>query len=136
MTELTPALIDEICLYLGDVGFEEVACQMAGVPVEEFNSWLDKAKTKEANEMHLQLAKAVRIGSINFEASHIKNVHYAGMNGDVEASKFILKSKAPERWEKKTDIKDTLSDINITITAKKPTHQIERTAEENDIIDI
>jgi len=48
---------------------------------------------------------------------------------------FMLEALAPQRWKKKGEVVDDgVKDINITIKAIKPTHQIEE--EELDYIDV
>lgn len=138
MTELSIEWIREFEAYLADVGFPELAAEMAGVFEEEFNQWLEKAEEPDCPAIYLELKRATRVGKVRFEAEHIKNVHYAAMNGDTKASMDLLKVLDPNRFNINNNAVQTNApqDINITITAKKPVHQIERTAEEKEIIDV
>ena len=136
--ELTSEWIKDFEDYLTDVGIPELAAEMAGAFEEEFTQWLEKAEEDDCPAIYLELKRATRLGKVRFEAEHIKNVHYAAMNGDTKASMDLLKVIDPKRFNINNNAVQTNApqDINITITAKKPVHQIERTAEENEIIDV
>lgn len=135
MVELTEQLIKELCGYLEDVGFDDIACPMAGVSPEQLAKWEKEADEPGASSLHLKLKRDLRKSRIKAEYNHAKNVNYAGMGGDVKASMFILEALAPQRWKRKGEVSDNgVKDINIKIQAVKPTFEIEE--EELDYIDV
>lgn len=137
MSELSLDWIRDFEEYLAEVGIPEIACEMAGVFEETFKEWLERAEEDDCPAIYLELKRAARVGMNRFKAEHIKNVNYAGINGDVKASMELLKVLDPRFNINNNSVQTNVpTDINITITAKKPVHQIERTAEENKIIDV
>lgn len=138
MVELSLEWIRDFEDYLTDVGIPELAAEMAGAFEEEFTQWLEKAEEDDCPAIYLELKRATRLGKVRFEAEHIKNVHYAAMNGDTKASMDLLKVIDPKRFNINNNAVQTNApqDINITITARKPKFEVERTPEEERIINM
>lgn len=140
MMELNIEFINDYQDYLADVGIPEIAAEMAGMFKEDFDKCLEVAEEDDCPAIYLELKKATRLGKARFEAEQIKAVNYAGLNGDVKASLELLKIVDPERFNVNNNSNQNSNalpaNLNITISTKKPEFQIERTDEEQDVIDV
>jgi hypothetical protein len=57
---LTPDIAQTICAYIRQGGFPHIAAEAAGIPVEVFQSWLAKGRSKRAKNPYRSFAAEVR----------------------------------------------------------------------------
>lgn len=79
----------------------ETACMVVGVPRSTFNDWMVRGK-REGNEHKVYQAFRQRIEAAmaKFEARHAANIAKAGVEGNWQASAWLLERTAPERYAK------------------------------------
>lgn len=115
--ELDDKIIKEIKGYILDGCYPEDAAVLAGVKVEQFNEWLEKAKDKKEDPLYDLLAFEVMRAERESMRQQQRNVLLAGDEGDWKASMEYLKNRFPDRWDRSRERNDAAdNDIHIVIT--------------------
>lgn len=115
-TKLTPELQEEICQYLADGHFREVAAQAAGIAYRTLAHWCRLGKSGEAP--YAEFLHAVQKAEQRAELAMLKLVMRAA-EGDAKHAEWFLERKYPERWGRDrgeiTELKRRVAELEKTL---------------------
>ena len=96
-TKLTPELAEKIANYISTGNYDVVVCNLVGIGVTTYYSWLEKGRKAKSGKFR-EFLKAVKRAEAAREAKWVKDID---SDPSWQSKAWLLERRYPERWGKK-----------------------------------